>query len=247
MFPFTKQISDQNPRKLIENCIHSIHSQKTKPLFTEEELGCLINGNLEYVKRLVNVTNVNSYIGKVGQLVCGEINIFHFLSKYNPKPELIKYLLDIGGDVEKRDCFGNTSLSIACTNPRLRLVTVHYFVSAGTNLNAKNKFNSTALHHLCSSQNPNLQMIDFLVKNGANVNCSDLLNGVPLDYILSRKVLNFPIIQYLIENGLKQQQPQGQQKNEKQQQNENEKDFNDDNTDEDEDEDDDEDEEDFES
>ncbi|KAJ3446629.1 ankyrin repeat-containing protein [Anaeramoeba flamelloides] len=208
----------------MENIIFSpTYIKNNITTFTEEDLECLISCGLEEVQRLVSYGNVNQPIGNVDSLVCDEISIFHFLSKYNPKPEIIEYLLDIGGDVEKRDCYGNTPLSIACSNRGLQLLSVDYFVRAGSELNATNKFNSTALHHICSSEKPDPNLIDFLVKNGANVNSVDVLGGTPLDYILSRKVLNFPIIQYLIENGILQKQKQKQQENEKEKEKEKEK------------------------
>jgi len=79
---------------------------------------------------------------------------------------IVKYLVEIGVNINKESKNGNTPLFDACRSGNLNLV--KYLVEIGENINKENNNGSIVLFAACGSGS--LMLVKFLVEIGANIN-----------------------------------------------------------------------------
>lgn len=91
----------------------------------------------------------------------------------------MKFLIEMGANLEARDCDFGTPLHVACGRQRLECVRV--LLLAGAKVNAA-KLHETALHRAAKVKNKDL--IEMLVEFGGNVYARDNHGKRPSDYSL---------------------------------------------------------------
>ena len=127
-------------------------------------------------------------------------------------PQIVKGLIEKGGDVNTKDSRGNTALFLAANEGDLDLV--KFLVEKGANANAKNDDGVTALFFedlleeydsdAEDNRNPSrnkdfLYISKFLVEKGANVNAKNESEQTPIFNMILMGRLD--IIKVLVENG----------------------------------------------
>ena len=126
--------------------------------------------------------------------------------------QIVKGLIEKGGDVNTKDSHGNTALFMAANEGDLDMV--KYLVEKGANVNAENEDGCTALFFedlledydsdAEDNRNPSrnkdfLYISEFLVKKGANVNAKNEYDQTPIFNMILMGRLD--IIKVLVENG----------------------------------------------
>ena len=110
-------------------------------------------------------------------------------ARYNAKPEIIKYLIDSGADVNARDQDKMTPImwaSLDNANPK----TLEILVQAGADINARAKNGKTAIYFAIAGKNT-VDIIKKMVELGADVNVKDEEDIMPLD--ISNQINNVHI------------------------------------------------------
>jgi hypothetical protein len=85
------------------------------------------------------------------------------MASYKGHLEIVKYLVEIGADVNAKNDEGDTALMGAIYNDRLEIV--KYLVEHGADVNAKTENGVTVL--MSATYNNNSEMVKFLVEHGA--------------------------------------------------------------------------------
>jgi len=119
---------------------------------------------------------------------------------YNPlqyacvknKPEIVKYLVDKGANVNSQDEVGSTPLHYSAESS---LEIVKYLVNKGAYVNAQNNNDETPLH--LAIEKTSLEIVKYLVDKGADVNTKNEEGLTPLHYACSYGTLE--IVKYLVE------------------------------------------------
>ena len=109
--------------------------------------------------------------------------------------EIVKYLLEKGGNINDKDDKGRTALIYASMS--VDLETVKYLIEKGADVNAKDNNGSTAL--MDASSGGCLEIIKYLIEKGADVNAKDNNGSTALIYA-SRKG-HLETVEYLLEKG----------------------------------------------
>ena len=101
--------------------------------------------------------------------------------KYEDEKE-IKRLIKNGADVNMKNEYGDTSLTILCEKMNLdSLKLIEVLIKNGAKINVNNSTGSSALNILCKKCDENsLSLIDCLIKNGADINYKDENGITPL-------------------------------------------------------------------
>ena len=108
---------------------------------------------------------------------------FHFVAKYCPNVEILKFLVDQGADVNAKSEDGRTPLHIAASyNPNVEIL--KYLVSQGADVNAKGGYDNTPLHY-AAWMNFNVEVLKYLVSLAADVNAKDNYGMTPLHWAVS--------------------------------------------------------------
>jgi len=108
----------------------------------------------------------------------------------------MKFLIEKGVDINKKDIYGKAPLIVAikCNNESI----VKFLVENGADINKENKEGETPL--ITAIENNNESIVKILIENGADVNKEILFcNDIPL--IVAFQNNNESIVKYLIENG----------------------------------------------
>ena len=109
--------------------------------------------------------------------------------------EIVKYLLEKGGNINDKDDKCRTALIYASMS--VDLETVKYLIEKGADVNAKDNNGSTAL--MDASSGGCLEIIKYLIENGADINDKDNDGSTALIYA-SRKG-HLETVEYLLEKG----------------------------------------------
>jgi len=133
-------------------------------------------------------------------------------TRYNAKPEIIRYLIELGADVNVRDENKMTPImwaSLDNANPE----TLELLVQAGANINARAKNGKTAIYYAIAGKNK-VDIIQKLLDLGANVNVRDEENIMPLDLAfqidkvhIDHTILPGEVAKYLIKIGAEATSP----------------------------------------
>ncbi|CAF1073584.1 unnamed protein product [Didymodactylos carnosus] len=94
---------------------------------------------------------------------------------YNGRIDIVKYLVDNGGDIKLVNAYDSTCLMIAAYRGHTELC--RYLLGIGAEINAKDKEGSTPLHYACETNN--LDLVKLLINSGA-VNSKNLNGVTPL-------------------------------------------------------------------
>ncbi len=118
-------------------------------------------------------------------------------------PEVVKYLISSGADINKGNKWGQTPLLYACLNNDLEIAKT--LVENGANVNAKDLDDKESiLHHASKAvnfKNPNSDLVKYLIRRGADINAIDNWGRTPLHYACEYG--NLEIVQCLTANGAK--------------------------------------------
>ena len=85
-----------------------------------------------------------------------------------PIPKMIKHLIDLGIDVNAKDCYGNTPLHYAARLKNIELIGM--LLSAGAEIDPVNKDGLTPLRLMLLKKPHNLEAIEFFLSHGADIN-----------------------------------------------------------------------------
>lgn len=110
-------------------------------------------------------------------------------------PEIVKYLLDQGSQIEKRDYEGNTPLIKAVQKNHLPII--HLLIERGADVNAFNGREETPLTIACR-QNQN-ELVDLLLQKGAQIEGTRKRKKSPL--IIACENENEELIHLLLDKG----------------------------------------------
>ncbi len=111
------------------------------------------------------------------------------------EPEIIKYLVENGADINAVDSRHDSYLCVAVHNNDLELA--HYLVSKGIDVNQNCYFSEPPIIKAVESNN--LTLVEFLADNGADVNAIGYFNRNVMEY--AEREGNHEIIEFLKENG----------------------------------------------
>ena len=119
--------------------------------------------------------------------------------EYNTKKriELIKYLIQIGGDLNSKTELEYTPLHVSSMNPKVEYEVIQFLMDCGYTVNSKNKAGLTPFHLACIFIHDK-KIIDCYLDNGGNINIQDNDGETPLHYCLRGD--NKDILVYLIKN-----------------------------------------------
>ena len=117
-----------------------------------------------------------------------------FYASTGKKLEILKYLLDHGGNINIKDYLGDTVLHYA--SYRNELETVKFLLTNGADINIRNNDGQTPL--MDASKRCNLTIIKYLIKKGADPLIKDL-NGFTAYDIVPIQEEALPIIFYFRE------------------------------------------------
>ncbi|MBC8276917.1 MAG: ankyrin repeat domain-containing protein [FCB group bacterium] len=110
-------------------------------------------------------------------------------------PEMVKYLIDKGADVNIANDFGFTPILGAASGGKVECM--QYLVEAGADINMKLPQGESLIH--LAAQSGNLDMVKMLVDNGADINQRTDYGRIPLINALYSEQLE--AIKYLVEHG----------------------------------------------
>ena len=110
--------------------------------------------------------------------------------------EQVKFLLEIGVDINCQNCNGDTAFNKACEQGHIEIAQV--LLRKGYDINTKNKNGRTAL--ILSIMTNKMIVTEFLVDNGANVNIQDQWGYTALFFACKNKG-QITQIKYLLEKG----------------------------------------------
>lgn len=97
-------------------------------------------------------------------------------------PELVEYLLKVGGNPNNKDYNGRTPLLLAVQEEKLEIAEI--LLKNAANPNEKDENERMALHYAVNNSKPEqmFEMEELLIKHGANVNSVDRYGRTPLHY-----------------------------------------------------------------
>jgi len=119
-----------------------------------------------------------------------------FFAVHQQNLDIIKYLIDHGGDYQIVSEDQSSLLTISAQLNNFELV--KYFIDKGINIDHENNINNTALS--ISLKNENYLMAKYIIDHGATIKPTSPLNNVFLSLAIDHK--DFDIIKYLINNGM---------------------------------------------
>ena len=130
------------------------------------------------------------------------LNIACFMIRngFAREPEIAKFLISRGANVNSSSNDGFTPLYGACTGSGPDFDLVKQLIAKGANVNAKNNDGSTALFETATSRN--LEVTRFLIEHGADVNAfATWMNSNVLDLVIS--ISTEEMAKLIIESGAK--------------------------------------------
>ena len=107
----------------------------------------------------------------------------------------VKYLIQNGIDINKKNRDQVTPLMAACKHKQLKIV--QFLLANGANINDQDNAGWSPLWW--AIRGGSLPIIEFLVESGANIECCDQNNATPL--MLAAEEANDLIVSYLINKG----------------------------------------------
>jgi len=121
--------------------------------------------------------------------------VIHFCSQMEDT-ETVKYLIEIGADVNSETKFGETPLHFACYQGCLELVKI--LVDNGANLESENNYKERPIHKACSSYSDTaIDVVKYLIEKNVNLKCETTYGETPLS--LSAKNKNKDMFLLMIE------------------------------------------------
>ncbi len=109
--------------------------------------------------------------------------------------DVVKLLLEHGGDKNSKDAYGQSLLMTASSSHRVDVVAL--LIAAGADVNAPNQYRITPL--AVAAEQGHLDLVNMLVEAGANVNARDTAGGTALSVAILRGYQE--IVARLIEAG----------------------------------------------
>ena len=128
-----------------------------------------------------------------GRAYKGDTLLHSVVQREEEAPEIIKYLVSLGLDVNARNDPGNTPLHLAARDDESVKV-LESLVAAGADVNAKNNKGETPIHD-SARENKNVEITKFLVAKGAGVDAKDNAGLTPFNKATDN--LNTAVIEYL--------------------------------------------------
>ncbi len=98
------------------------------------------------------------------------------------RPEIISLLLARGADMEHKNAWGNTALSLAAQKGNARVVA--FLISEGADINTTSHEGWTPLHYARIADHP--EVVDILLEAGADTTIKDSYGKAALDYAFKR-------------------------------------------------------------
>jgi hypothetical protein len=179
LFIYKKRSSMSN-----EQLEANVLSNKIKIEIPETTLGLLIQKNdMKDIKFLFHYCSNN-----LGDLL-------KLAAENEGSQEIIKYIIELGADINCTNYYGDTPLLIACYHDNIELV--KYLIENGADINVKSKESNTALWYFFNNQNND--MVKYLIQKGADINTKNREEDTLL--ICACRQYNVQMIKYLIENG----------------------------------------------
>ncbi|EAX88960.1 ankyrin repeat protein, putative [Trichomonas vaginalis G3] len=114
----------------------------------------------------------------------------------NKSPDLIRFLISNGADVNLKDNDGQTFLHQIYSPSNLAAIW-GVLLTHAVDINAKDKKGCTPLHYAVIRGL--VKLVKFLVSHGVDVNSKDFLGSTPLHYAAEQ--FSFDIVEVLISNG----------------------------------------------
>ncbi len=146
------------------------------------------NGNLDKVKRLVEIDRVD-----VNSTIFGRTALIWASS--NGHLNVVEFLVEKGAEININDEEGQTALIWASEEGHLNVV--EFLIEKGAEINIKDEEGETAL--IWASYNGHLNVAEFLVEKGAEINMKDKLGQTALFWASLNGHLN--VAEFLVEKG----------------------------------------------
>jgi len=145
-------------------------------------------GYIDYIKKTYTLEDIEKAAYK-------NMTDFYRLIIYNGDINFLKYLIDIGVNIDYIDYYGDNIYIIAAMYGKIKIMKYLEFI--GFDINHKNTFGDNA--YLIAVRNNKLNTMKYLTKRGINTNLINL--NYDNDFILSLKFDKLKIIKYLIDIG----------------------------------------------
>ena len=117
----------------------------------------------------------------------------HFICHYST-PEMIKYIIDKGVDLEAIDRHGMRPIHFICLKSIPEMI--KYIIDKGIDLEAKTNFGWHPIHFICRYSTS--EIIRYTINKGVDLNCVDNENKKPLDNLYKNSQVTPETIQYMI-------------------------------------------------
>lgn len=152
-------------------------------------------GNSDIVKifaeaESVSISNSDS---NLLHLICTQADLC-----FKSEIKFTNYLISLGLNLEKRNCYGNSALHLICKRNRTNLQLVKTLLDSGAELNHRDSGGSTALH--LAARHHKTNVVKYLVRRGANIIQLDFKNRSPLHNACFLDKLDIKNVKFLIEN-----------------------------------------------
>jgi len=129
--------------------------------------------------------------------ICGrDDETLLFIACKNRNLILVKYLIELGLDINKENDYGETPFFNACESRNLELV--KYLIKCGIDISKSNYTLKTPLFYACESEN--VDIVKYLIKFGANINQEDDEGETPIFEACFNEKEN--IVKCLVELGI---------------------------------------------
>ncbi|AXK61157.1 ankyrin repeat domain-containing protein [Candidatus Chromulinivorax destructor] len=150
---------------------------------------CGHQDQLEMIRLLVRAgSDINCRSG--GNSYRGPWNGLTPLHRCHSDMKVIQLLIDLGADLNSRDCEGNTSLHNA------GIEKARILINNKANVNSQNNKGQTPLHLVASINHYAMGAVDaishaqLLIKSGANINAKDVNDKTPFQYAQTEEMRN---------------------------------------------------------